>query len=63
MSCPPLFRQIRFLAACTLDRFCFSDIIFGVLRGDGAFAPFPRFFFMRIGKRVKYLIKYLYVRA
>ena len=44
MSCPPLFQPIRFLAACTLDRFCFSDIIFGVLRGDGAFAPFPRFF-------------------
>lgn len=31
MSCPPLFQPIRFLAACTLDRFCFSDIIFGVL--------------------------------
>ena len=27
------------------------------------FAPFPRFSFMRIGERVEYLIKYLYVRA
>ena len=24
MSCPPLFQPIRFLAACTLDRFVFQ---------------------------------------
>ena len=63
MSCPPLFQPIRFLAACTLDRFCFSITIFVVCRGDGVFAPFPRFSFMYIGERVEYLIKYLYVRA
>ena len=63
MSCPPLFQPIRFLAACTLDRFCFSITIFDVCRGDGVFAPFPRFSFMRIGERIQYLIKYLYVRA
>ena len=63
MSCPPLFQPIRFLAACTLDRFCVSITIFDVCRGDGVFAPFPRFSFMRIGKCVGYLKKYLYVRA
>lgn len=64
MSCPPLFQRIRFLAACTLDRFCFSVSYLMFCRGDGVFAPFPRFFsFMRIGERVEYLIKYLYVRA
>lgn len=63
MSCPPLFQQIRFLAACTLDRFCFSVSYLMFCRGDGVFAPFPRFFFMCIGEHVKYLNKYLYVRA
>ena len=63
MSCPPLFQPIRFLAACTLDRVCFSDIIFDVLPWGWSIAPFPRFSFMRIGERVEYLIKYLYVRA
>ena len=63
MSCPPLFQPIRFLAACTLDRVCFSDTYLMFCRGDGAFAAFPRFSFMCIGERVEYLIKYLYVRA
>ena len=57
MSCPPLFRRIRFLAACTLDRVCFSDTYLVFCRGDGVFAPSPRFFFMCIGERVEYLIK------
>lgn len=43
MSCPPLFQQIRFLAACTLDRFCFSVSYLVFCRGDGVFAPFSRF--------------------
>ena len=45
MSCPPLCQPIRFLAACTLDRVCFFSVSYLVFcRGDGAFAPFPRFF-------------------
>ena len=63
MSCPPLFQPIRFLAACTLDRFCFSITIFDVCRGDGVLLRFHGFPFMCIGERVEYLIKYLYVRA
>ena len=43
MSCPPLFQPIRFLAACTLDRFCFSITIFDVCRGDGVLLRFHGF--------------------
>ena len=63
MSCSPLCQPIRFLAACTLESFCFSVAYIDVCRGDGAFAPFPRFSFMCIGEHRKYLKKYLYVRA
>lgn len=56
MSCPPLFQQIRFLAVCTLDRFVFQISYLVFCRGNGVFAPFPRFSFMRIGERVYTLL-------
>ena len=63
MSCSPLFQPIRFLAACTLDRFCFSITIFDVCRGNGVLLRFHGFPLCVLVSMVRYFIKYLYVRA
>ena len=64
MSCPPLFQPIRFLAACTLDRFVFQISYLMFCRGDGVLLRFRGFFFMCIGERVDTLLStYMCVRG
>lgn len=63
MSCSPLCQPIRFLAACTLESFCFfSGFILMFAVGMGHLLHSHGFPFMCIGEHVGYLKKYLCVR-